>query len=458
MHGNLSYWFNSAEPYVPNEALSTCITADVCIIGGGVTGLSSAYHLRKKDPHVSVALLEGHVIGYGASGRNAGQMIVAVGDNNFRAQLKRYGADKLRELHTYTHEGIDVIETMTREHNIACDFSASGYLLMGLESEGDENLNSYMKFSQSIGQDRFLESISARDIAAEFNSAHFGSAIFDRRGGQFNPLKFIRGLKQAAMTLGANIYEHSPVASIERSVSHITVRTGRGVVRCSKLVIATNAYSHLLDGLKDFAFERNQTPIMVYANVTAPLSPSQWQQLGWARRCGVNVLSDLFFSFAPTADGRLLYVGGYYTHAPSGNEMSPEISTGFMNNGPKQLAAFFPNLAGVPTTQSWGGPISVTRDYIPHIGVLSDPRISYANGCWGHGMPLGARNGQTLADLALDRQSADTQAWLIRRDKSNWPPRAMTPFIVQSVSSVLRYGVRRKAAKLGMGFDPEESV
>ncbi|WP_223508349.1 MULTISPECIES: NAD(P)/FAD-dependent oxidoreductase [unclassified Pseudomonas] len=455
MHDNLSYWFNSAEPYIPNEVLNTCETVDICIIGGGVTGLSTAYHLRKKNPHVSVALLEGQVIGYGASGRNAGQMIVSVGDNDFRAQLKRYGADKLRELHTYVHEGIDVIKTMTREHNIACDLNPSGYLLMGLKSEGNENLNSYMKFSQSIYQDQFLESISERDIAAEFTSAYFGSAIFDRRGGQFNPLKFIRGLKQVAMKLGVNIFEHSPVASIERNASHITLRTGCGVVRCNKLVIATNAYSHLLEGLKDVAFERNQTPIMVYANVTAPLSASQWQQLGWARRCGVNVLSNLFYSFAPTADGRLLYVGGYYTHAPSGNEMSPEISTGFMSNGPKQLAAFFPNLAGVPTAQSWGGPISVTRDYIPHIGVLADPRISYANGCWGHGMPLGARNGQTLADLALDLHSTDTRAWLVRRNKSYWPLRSITPLIVQSVSSVLRYGVRRKASKLGMSFEPE---
>ncbi|MBN2975753.1 FAD-dependent oxidoreductase [Pseudomonas sp. FP597] len=455
MYDNLSYWFSSTEPYVPNEALSTSVTVDICIIGGGVTGLSTAYHLRKTDPHVSVALLEGQIIGYGASGRNAGQLIVAAGDNNFRAQLKRYGADKLRELHTYVHEGIDVIQTMAHEHNIDCDLSLTGYLLMGLKSEGNGKLNSYMKFSQSIFQDQFLESIPECDIANEFASAHFGSAIFDRRGGQFNPLKFIRGLKQVVMTQGTNIFEQSPVASIERNASHITLRTGRGVVRCNKLVIATNAYSHLLHGLKDVAFERNQTPIMVYANVTAPLSASQWQQLGWARRCGVNVLSDLFYSFAPTADGRLLYVGGYYTHAPSGNEMSPELSNGFMNCGPKQLATFFPKLAGVPNAQSWGGPISVTRDYIPHVGVLSDPRISYANGCWGHGMPLGARNGQTLSDLALDLQSTDTRTWFVQRDKSDWPPRAITPLIVQSVSSVMRYGVRKKASKLGMRFDPE---
>lgn len=452
MHRNRSYWFESADPYMPNDPLKESTHADVCIIGGGMTGLSTAYHIRKADPRASVALLEGEVIGFGASGRNAGQLIVAFGDGNFRGHLKRLGVDKLRDAYAYVHNGIQTIEEVIREHKIACDYNQTGYFWMGLKSENNSQLTDYIEFSKRIGQAGFLEPVPESDVAREFSSPYFGSGYFDKRGGQFNPLKLLRGLKQAAQTLGAAIYEHSPVVSIERDSSGITVRTGAGTVRCAKLVLATNAYSHLVHGLQEFAIDRNQFPVIVYANITEPLTSDLWRQLKWPRRCGVNMMSELFYSFAPTVDGRLLYVGGYYAGVPTGKEMLPEISKGFMKTGPDHLAAFFPSLAGVRTTQSWGGPISTTRDYIPHVGVLDDARISYANGCWGHGMPLGAYNGRTLADLALGLQTERTQSWLVTRKKSNWPSRSITPLIVRGISSMMRYGMRMKARRMDTRF------
>lgn len=443
-----SHWFDAADAYRPDDPLTEQAHADVCVIGGGITGLSAACHLRQADPGASVALLEGDVVGFGASGRNAGQLIVAFGDSDFRAQLRRFGAERLRQAHAYVHEGIGTIERLIDEHAIACDYQPTGYLWMGLRSDDSRRLADYMAFSRTIGQDDFLQAVSGPDVAREFDSPYFGAACFDRRGGQINPLKLVRGLKRAAQALGADIYEHSAVTDIERDAGGITVRTRTGSVRCTRLVLATNAYSHLLPGLQKLAVGRDQYPVFVHANVTEPLTQQQWRRLKWPRRCGVNLMADLFYSFAPTADGRLLYVGGYHVGVPGGEAMAPADSKGFMTTGPAHLAAFFPALAGLGTAASWGGPISTTRDYVPHVGVLDDARISYASGCWGHGLPLGANNGRTLAELALGLDTERTRSWLVTREKSRWPGRAITPLILRGVAAAMRYGIRRTARRM----------
>ena len=448
LHRSRSHWFHSAEPYAPSAPLEGVLNVDVCVVGGGVTGLSTAYHLKKLDQHASVALLESEVVGFGASGRNAGQLIVAFGESDFKAQMRRHGAGKLREAYTYIHEGISTIEDLINEHDIACDYEQTGYFEMGLRADGSETLDEYLAFCRGIGQDSFLEPISEAQVARSFQSPYFGKAVFDRRGGQFNPLKYLRELKFVVQRFGVQVHENSPVACIEREPSCISLRTGRGTLRCQKLVVATNAYSHLLPGLEDLGMIRSQSPVFVYANVTEPLSKSQWGALNWPRRAGVNLMSKLFYSFAPTRDGRLLYVGGYYARVPQGNEMSLDISKDFLTEGPRHLASFFPALSDLRTVQSWGGPISTTRDFIPHVGLLADDRIGYANGCWGHGMPLGTSNGRTLAGLMLNRRTTDSASWLVTRNKIDWPSRMIVSPVVRSLSSAMRRDIRKIGRKM----------
>lgn len=456
LHRSRSYWFHSAEPYVPSAPLEGARDVDVCVVGGGVTGLSTAYHLKEMDPNVSVALLESEVVGFGASGRNAGQLIIAFGDSDFKAQMRRHGAEKLREAYAYVQEGISTIEALIEEHDIDCDYEQTGYFEMGLRAEGSGTLDEYVAFCRKIGQDAFLEQMSEAEVARSFRSPHFGRAVFDRRGGQFNPLKYLRALKLVTERSGAQVHENSPVVCIEREPSCIRLHTGRGTLRCQKLVVATNAYSHLLPGLDDLGMVRSQSPVFVYANVTEPLSKSHCRALNWPRRAGVNLMSKLFYSFAPTRDGRLLYVGGYYAKVPQGNEMSLDISGEFLREGPRHLASFFPALVDLRTAQSWGGPISTTRDFVPHLGLLADDRIGYANGCWGHGMPLGTRNGRTLAALMLDRQATDAQSWLVTRNKINWPSRMIVSPVVRGLGASMRHDIRKLGRRMQPRLDFEK--
>jgi glycine/D-amino acid oxidase-like deaminating enzyme len=285
-------------------------------------------------------------------------------------------------------------------------------------------------------------------MAEEVEAPHFGAAVFDPRGGQFNPLELVRGLKAAAERRGARVFEHSPATHIDMAAPSIVVHTGCGAIRCDKLVLASNGYTHTLEGLQSTEVPRLQAPLMVHASVTEPLSTGQWQALRWKRRCGINVMSELFYSFAPTADGRLLYVGGYYVHVPTGRALGAEVSRAFQRDGAQQLQAFFPPLSGLRTAQGWGGPISITLDGIPRLGVTKDPRILFACGCWGHGMPMGMRNGQTLAELALERRTAGTEMWFVRREKPLLPPSGLTTLAAKGMSALHRTAMRRVARRM----------
>jgi len=437
------YWIDSVPAGAAAPSLDRNITADICIVGGGATGLSTAYHLSRLDPTLRIVLVEASAIGQGASGRNAGQAIVALGHHDFVAQLRRYGAANLATAYRYVAEGITLLADLCREEQIECDWRPTGYLEVGLQADGERPIDAYQDFLATIGQQDFIEPVSAADIALELKSPLLGKALFDRRGGQFNPLKLVRGLRMAAVERGVAIYEYSAVRRIATRPDGITVDTVQGSVSCGTLILATNGYSHLLRGVG--ALARAQSPLFVYANITEPLSPEIWRQLNWPRRCGVNVLSDMFFSFAPTADGRILYVGGYNTAAPSGRSMAHDHSAGFERDGPRHLGTFFAPLRAARTTHSWGGPISVTADFVPHVGRTGDDRILYAAGCWGHGIPIAMHNGRTLAELTLGKESASTCSWLVTRKKRVWPNRYIGAQAMNLMLALHRRALRRSA-------------
>ncbi|WP_107676321.1 FAD-binding oxidoreductase [Agrobacterium sp. LAD9] len=448
LHRAKSFWFDTSQPYSPSEPLRGERTFDFCIVGGGITGLSTAYHLKKLDPGASVALLEAEVIGYGASGRNAGQLIVQFGGGDLAAAVRRNGARAMGEGLSYVADGIKLIEALQRDESIDCDYAATGTMKVALRIEGDSEIERYQKLYDKMGHGETLSYLGQSQVESELASPYLGAAVFDRRGGQFNPLKLVRGLKSAAERLGVEIFENTPVAAIEAERRDVLLHTGAGLARCKKVVLATNAFTHQLAGLTGLAIQREQTPLMVKGTITEPLTDKQWKAAGWPRRGGVNVLSQMFYSFAPTIDGRILHVGGYYTSAPFDRSLSPEIEWRLKNLG--HLSAFFPAMSEVKTAQTWGGPISITADWRPHLGQTRDPRILYACGCWGHGMGIGTHHGRTLAELALERRSDSTDLWFVRQAGRSWPSRMLAGLLATRVI----YHRRRGSRKIGAGMKP----
>lgn len=443
-----SHWWNTSAPYVPQEPLAGDIEVDVCIIGGGINGISSAYHLRKLDASVRVALLEAETVGFGASGRNAGQIIMKLGGTTVEKLYGKFGAERAGAAWDYVHRGMRLIAALKEEEGIDCDYAQTGTLHVSLRDDGNRHLEDSLRLIEKMGQGRYVSWVEEAQVEKELKSPYLGAALHESRGGQFNPLKLVLGLRQAALRHGAMIFENSPAASIDSDPGAITVHTGMGSVRCRKLILTTNAFTHLVGGVKDIGLLREQTPLIVKGIVTEPISDEMWERAGWPRRCGVNVQSQLFYSFAPTVDRRLVYVGGYYTSAPWDRNITAEVEWRLREEGPEHLEAFFPALKGVRTAQTWGGAISITPDYIPHVGHARDPRVLYACGCWGNGMPVGTQNGLTLAELALDRTTENTLTWFVQRRKQQWPSRALAGVLATGVILRRRRGNRKKAKLL----------
>jgi len=451
VHRDRSFWFDSSAPYAPATPLRGDQAFDVCILGGGITGLSTAYHLRKLDPSVSVCILEAEVVGFGASGRNAGQLIVEFGGGSHARQVKTYGASRVGEALRYVEKGIALLAELEASESLDFDYARTGYMKVALRAEGPAAIETYARFLRAVGQESAFETLTTAAVEEELSSPLLGPALFDPRGGQFNPLKLVRGLKAVVERMGVRVFEQSPALHFKLGPGKIRVETGMGGVDCDRLVLATNAYSHLLAGARQAGLSRRQIPLIVKGTITEPLSASASSGKVWKRRCGVNVVSDLFYSFAPTADGRILHVGGYYATLPANRKFVPEAEWRLKGEGADHLGAFFPKLANLKTAHTWGGPISLTPDWIPHVGRASDPRVVFAFGCWGHGMGLGMHNGVTLAELTLERKTDGTELWFVTRKKADWPPKPITTFITNQVVA----SGRKRARAIGATLTPE---
>ena len=451
MFRNRSHWWRTTEPAADlSPVLSGDVSADVCVIGGGVAGVSAAYHLKSLDPGCDVVLLESEVCGFGASGRNAGQLIVHFGGGSLSGQLMRYGSTRVGEGWQYTAEGIELIEGFMTEGGFAADYLPTGTLQAGLKADNGKALDGFTKFLDAIGQLKHMSVLSAERVAEEVNNPQLVGGVLDRRGGQINPLKLVRGIKGMAETAGAQFYENSPVGWIDTSGDQIVVETGMGRVHCKKVILTTNAYTHLLRGVEKIGSRTIQNTLIVHGSITEPLTQKQWDAVRWQGRYGVNTVGDVFYSFAPTMDGRILYVGGYYVNLPKGDALAPELNMQFLKDGHQHFTEFFPVLSDVKTEHTWGGPISATFDLIPHVGLSKDPRIAYAVGCWGHGVPIGVRNGLTLAELILERQTASTEMWFVKRSGQGWPGRTLANIGTRRVFGM----VRHSAKALGKKMDP----
>lgn len=447
---NPSHWFDVLGAAPAGPPLAGTIRADVCIIGAGITGLSTAYHLITTSPGLSVHVVEARHAGFGASGRNAGQMVVSFGGGDLGNLIRTHGSENMQTAFDYVASGMEGMAAVAAAEGFDCALVRSGTLKVGMKFEGSAETDRYLALCETIGQSRHLTSLTAAQIDAELHSPLLGEGLHDRRGGQFNPLAFVRGLRDAAVRAGVVLHEQSPVTLIETRGRALRVKTDGGEVVCDKLVLATNGYTHRLAATGGLGLARRQLPLIARATATDRITPEMWADAGWPRRAGVNIISSMFHSFAPTSDNRLVWVSGYNTRLPPNHD--PLSDGGPMHDQFHIVERFFPRLTGLRTNRVWGGPISITPDWTPHVGFAGDERVLYACGCWGGGTALGFRNGRTLADLALDPASEASRLWFVARRKRRWPPVA-GPIAARLLMHKRHSTNRAAASRIGLDLD-----
>jgi glycine/D-amino acid oxidase-like deaminating enzyme len=250
LHRIRSHWFDTSSGYIPSEPLKGDFNIDFCVIGGGISGLSSAYYLKKLDPQSNAAVVKAEVVGFGASGRNAGQLLGSVGRGDaLETLVRRYGAENLGAPWNYPYEGVQLIERLQAEEGIDCDYAPTGTMKVSPRTEGERVFDKHSALLERMGQASIYQYVDEKQGQSEVITPHFGAALCDPRGGQFNRLKLVRGVKEAAERRGAKVFENSPVAFVQQDARGILVHCGTGSIKCQKLVVASNAYTYLIEGL-----------------------------------------------------------------------------------------------------------------------------------------------------------------------------------------------------------------
>ncbi|NMM39982.1 NAD(P)/FAD-dependent oxidoreductase [Pseudoalteromonas arctica] len=411
----INFWHENGEKYIPEPSLRENINADFLVIGGGFSGLSTAFNLKLQSPEAKVVLLESEFIGFGASGRNTGFCVAKFGLDMPTIKML-YGRERAIEAHHFSEQALDYIHYMVKKYNMQSEFRACGFLQVACSDSRRKKLLSTIETYEAMGLNggNWLEQSKVQE---NIHSSLFKGGLFHEKSALLHPLKHIREWKRLCLQQGVDIYEFSPVQHICHQ-SQVITNTPYGQVQSKKLVIATNAYMHLIKGLE--GHQRKQTPLWAYIIATEPLSDEQWQAIGWQNREGLQDNRNFLHAIRPSEDGRLIMTGNM-----------PGLSFGQMmnrDNNPKvwqalkdNLAAFFPVLKQLKVTYAWGGAISVTMDMAPSIGYLGDERILYSTGCFGHGVASSQFNGRLLSELALEKETALTNFWIVNRQPLAWP-------------------------------------
>lgn len=428
-HAVRCYWTAHRAPGVRAEPLRSDMRCDVAIIGGGYTGLSTAYHLKSSEPGLTVAVLEAETAGYGASGRNAGFVMTLFGAS---ASLMKtlHGKERVREAHGYMVGAIAALEDMIEAHAIDCDYERSGFLKVATSRAYVGRIKDEIELFHSLGIEGF-DWLDRDAVQSRVRSPGFLGACLERGCGLLNPVKWLDGLKRIAMSSGAEVFEQTPVRQVARANGRYRLVTPGGSVTADKIAYATNAYTHLLPGMRS-----KQLPAFAYVIATEPLTSEQRAAIGWAGREGIEDGRNFMHFYRLTRDGRLL-AGGGPGLVPFAGNMDNDASPKAWNHLEQFIGETFPALKGIGIDYRWGGAFSVTSDSTPQIGTLDAGGAWYSIGCTGHGVTMTHRNGRILSDLVLERQTDLTELWFVNRRSLPIPPEPFRTLAARSVMSAM---------------------
>lgn len=372
-----SYYAATANPHDDHAPLQGNQNADVCVIGAGFTGISTALHLAERGYDVHV--VEANRIGWGASGRNGGQMI---GGISGEARIARHHGRDVEELfHDLRWQGHEIIRERVATYDIDCDLK-SGYLDVAIKPRHLRDFEAEYERLQAVSFPHEVRMLSAAETKQAIGTSAYCGALLNMANGHLHPLNLCLGEAKAACSLDATIYEQSPVIDIVEQ-ARPRVITEQGSVSADAVVIAGNAYHRLEKSLRGIMF-----PVNSFIIATQVLDEETVQSIN-PRDLAICDPNFVLEYFRLSADKRLLF-GGRVNYF--GQE--EEKIRGFLR--PK-LARVYPRLANVPIDFAWGGTIGVPINRVPQLGRVA-PNVFYCQGYSGHGVNVTHLAGRIMAD------------------------------------------------------------
>ena len=374
-----SYYAATAHRAPEHPRLTGEIDVDLAVVGGGCTGLSAALHAAERG--LSVAVLEGGKVGWGASGRNGGQVIPGLRKGAVEL-TKAYGPERARALFVLALEARTLVCALIKRHAIDCDLHITGHLLAAVKDSDLRDMEEEVDCLGCVMDYHEAYLLSAADTRAQVASDYRGG-LLDHSGGHMHSLNYALGLARAARAAGAAIYENTPAVGLAKGAIN-RLATADGAVRARMVLLAGDA---LLQGLEPEVNKRIM-PVANYVVTTAPL-PNAAELIPYDA-----AVSDSRFVvnyYRRTTDGRVLFGGGErYTPDP------PRDIAAFVR---PHLEGVFPQLKGVAIDHAWGGLVSITRSRLPHLGRRGE--VYFAHGYSGMGVILSTLGGKLAVDAML---------------------------------------------------------
>jgi glycine/D-amino acid oxidase-like deaminating enzyme len=412
----VSFWMDTAgELLAPRPSLQHSDEVDVAVLGGGYSGLWTAYYLLRALPNLKVAIVEKEIVGYGASGRNGGWCSSRFPVTPWML-AKRFGREQARDTVLALNAAIDEIGRVCDEEQIDAHFYKGGILSLARGAHQLASIRAAYAGYEQLGLAHQHRLLSTGEVAERVNVTNVHGGLFSTEGASVHPARLVRGLARAVERREGRIYEQTEVLDFHPGSTPRLI-TRQGELRARKaIVLAGEAYLTRLPKLR-----RALLPVYSLISITEPLSEDQWRQIGWNHRESLASNKHSVDYLTRTADGRILFGsrGAPYAY---GSRISDEQDRHAETHAliRKSLVEWFPMLDEIGFTHSWGGPVGMPRDWMPTVAFDKTSKIATARGYTGQGVTTANLSGRILADLITDRKTGLENLPMVQRSSPTW--------------------------------------
>lgn len=424
-NGGVSFWWQQVGLPTPTDRLTGDVTCDVAVVGGGLTGLWTAYYLHEADPTLDIRVIEAQFAGFGASGRNGGWLSSELA-GSARAYAEVSGEDGVERLRTALRRTVDEVIGVAAREGIEADIVRSGVLSVA-RSEAQAR--------------RLAGELTAEQVADRIRVAGAVSGHFDPDCARVHPAKLVSGVARVVRERGVRIHEDTRALTLEPGA----VVTEHGTVRAPVVLRCLEGFTAGLSGHR-----RDWLPMNSAIVATEPLTGRQWSEIGWS---GEELLGDEAHAYCyaqRTADGRIALGGrGIPYRFGSRTDVDGRTQDWTVDSLRSTLASLFPSLAGVGIDHAWCGVLGVPRDWSASVSFDPATGLGHAGGYVGSGLTATHLAGRTLRDLVLGHDTGLTRLPWTNHRVRRWEPEPLRWVGVHTLYRLYRAADRREDGGLG---------
>lgn len=416
-HTRLGYWIEEAGEVAPRPALAEAREADILVVGGGYTGMWSAWYAKQLEPEARVVLLESEpVCGRGPSGRNGGfcnSMWFSLA-----SMRERWGDAPALQVAEAAEQAVARIGGFCEEHGVDAWFQPAGYVQVSTTAAHDESWARAVEACRELGVPEMLQPLSEDEVAKRCKSPAFRAGAVSPTSATIQPARLALGLRQQLLAAGVEIYESSPVREFRESEDGVEARTPAGSVRADRAVLAIGSAAKGRRG----PLRGRLTIASSHIVLTEPV-PDVIEEIGWTNGDCITDSRALLHYFRTTKDGRIAFGwGGGRIAMGARTKGRAEVDADVVASATEHLYEYFPQLRGRRITHAWGGPIDASPTHLPSIRTLPNGRAFAAAGYTGNGVGPSNMVGRTLASLALNHEDDHTHLAFVDAKTPRVPP------------------------------------